>query len=286
MKLTLLTGLIAAILGGLTAGSRAAPTYSLFNPGDYAVLTNDFSVTGGATVIAIDTKDGTASPTWMYGSTNFTGLIVTNQSAKVVMALFTFGNLAISNGVSCTVTGNLGLVLACTGNMTLGNTIDLSGKSSTISGGPGGPGGEAGVRATCFTSAPPTAVHGQGGGLNQNGTGYGGGQSGPNNFSAGGGGYGGVGGYGASGGPPAETAPGGTNYGDSALANLCGGSGGAGAGSGYGGGGGGALELIANGTLTITATATQRVNGGDGYSNGRGGGGGSGGGLILAANIP
>ena len=143
----------------LPGSSEAGPTNSLFNPTDYTVLADDLTLTNGTLVV--DTKNGVTSPTITTNDVlAYTGRIVTNQSGAVVMALFSFGDFAVSTGVSCTVTGNLGLVLSCTGNMTIAGTIDLSGQNGTTSaGGPGGPGGEAGPGGG-FKSAPPDANHG------------------------------------------------------------------------------------------------------------------------------
>ena len=275
--------LCGALLVALVAGqpAAAAPVNSLFNPADYPSLTNDF--TAGSGTLVIYTKNGTNAPTWTYGANpSLYGQVVTNQSGSNVLALFSFGNLALSNAVTCTVTGNLGLVICSTGNITIANTIDLSGLNGSA-GGLGGPGGEAGVAAgTSFKSRPPDANHGKGG-ANQNGYGYGGGLEKSDGTCGSGGGYGGVGGWAFW---SSATVAGGTNYGDNVLVQIWGGSGGAGSSQVTGGGGGGALELIANGKLTISATSTQKVNGGIGANGNtsRSGGGGSGGGLILAAN--
>jgi hypothetical protein len=274
-----------AALLSLAAGqpAAAAPVNSLFNPADYPALTNDFTVGSGS--IVINTMNGTNAPTWTYGANPpLYGQVVTNQSGSNVLALFSFGNLALSNAVSCTVTGNLGLVLCSTGNITLANTLDLSGGTNgSGAGGLGGPGGEAGVAATSFRSSPPNANHGTGGGsAGQNGYGYGGGGTNSSLTCGGGGGFGGPGGYATW---SSAVAAGGTNYGDNILTCLFGGSGGAGTSYAQGGGGGGALALIANGSLSISVTATQKVNGAAGGSGtSRCPGGGSGGGLILAAN--
>jgi hypothetical protein len=236
----LLAGVMAL---GCSGRASAAPVNSLFNPADYPVLTNDFTLTSGT--VYIDTKNGTNAPTWSNGTTVLYGQVVTNQSGSNVLALFSFGNLALSNVVSCTVTGNLGMVLCSTGNITLANTLDLSGWSGSA-GGLGGPGGDAGVPGTSFKSSPPDVNHGKGG-SNQNGYGYGGGLEKSDGTCGSGGGYGGFGGWVLW---NSATAAGGTNYGDSVLVHLFGGSGGAGSSQVTGGGGGGALELIANGTLT------------------------------------
>jgi hypothetical protein len=280
----LVLGAILATAGGGVAG----PTNSLFNPTDYTVQPS-LTVTGGTWFI--DTKDGATAPEMKTnGVLVANGQIVTNQSGKVVMALFCFANLSVSNPVSCTVTGNLGLVLACTGNMTIANTINLSGTSgNSTTNGFGGPGGESGVPMTSTNSAPPGSNRGNGGygggTVARVGVGFGGGRT-SQSRAGGGGGYGGIGGNGYCTADSPATGLGGTNYGDHMILNLFGGSGGgAGGGGGEGGGGGGSLELIANGTLTIMATATQRVNGGNGYANNRTAGGGSGGGMILAANV-
>jgi hypothetical protein len=281
----LVLGAILAAAGGGVAG----PTNSLFNPNEYTVQPS-LTVTGGTWFI--DTKDGATAPEMKTnGVLAANGQIVTNQSGKVVMALFCFADLSVSNPVSCTVTGNLGLVLASTGNMTIANTINLSGTSgNSTTNGFGGPGGESGVPLTSTNSAPPGSNRGNGGygggTVARVGVGFGGGRTSQQRVG-GGGGYGGMGGNGHINNTDSPaTGLGGTNYGDHMILNLFGGSGGgAGSGGGEGGGGGGSLELIANGTLTIMATATQRVNGGNGYANNRTAGGGSGGGMILAANV-
>jgi hypothetical protein len=269
-----------ALLAAASA-ARATPVNSLFNPADYPAVDTNVNLTAGA--IQINTQDGTNAPTWTYGSTNYTGQIVTNQSGKVVMALFNFGGLAISNGVSCTVTGNLGLVLSSTSDLTVASTIDVSGKGSATASGPGGAGGEGGVRLVSTNSAPPGATRGNGG-FKGVGTGFGGGYC--TVYLGTGGGYGGLGGYAGKNGYGSQ--PGGTNYGSALLFDLFGGSGG-GAGSGAtdsGGGGGGSLALVANGTLAVVSTAVLSANGGNAgaAASDYSAGGGSGGGILLAAN--
>lgn len=273
---------------------QTARVYSLWDPADYPALTSSLVLTGGT--MTIDTGDGlTNGPvmtTIVGGVTNsYRGQVVPNQSSNVWLSLFSFGSVAISNAVSCTVVGSLGLALAAQGDMTIASTINLSGGNGSDlyqwMSGQGGPGGEAGVATNSFKSNPPDSNHGNGGhsnglggGSGGYGTGYGGGFGGT--YAAGGGGYGGMGGWGTNSG---DFQFGGTNYGDIALTNLYGGSGGGAAYYTSAGGGGGALELVANGTLTIAPTATLSANGGiNGGVGSRSVGGGSGGGIILAAN--
>lgn len=270
----------------MTCNVYASPVVvdSVFNPMKFPPL-GGLSATNGT--IYINTGDGaTVAPTLAVGSTTNTGYVVTNASGKVVLALFCYSGVVISNGVSCVVTGNLGLVLASQGHMSIGSTINVSGAvgyttvDPAAAGGNGGPGAESGVRLTTTDSAPPGSTHGAGGGTAVNtGTGYG-----AAGFECGGG-YGGIGGRGwKSDTPIGYFSSYGTSYGDGVVSNLFGGSGGGGTSYGGGGGGGGSLELTAMGTLTIDGVAL-RANGGNGAggSGFRPGGGGSGGGVIVAA---
>ena len=279
----------------------AAQTNSLFNPASYPLTADSLVVTGGS--IVIDTGDGTNRvPSLVANGIMYEGQVVPNQSSNVWLSLFNFGGLAISNGVSCTVTGNLGLVLGSRGDMTISSTISLNGANGWTGtggrGGIGGSGGDAGNRVSSYRSSPPDGNHGRGGMIQTDGFGYGGGGRA---FAvnggafvivvpAAGGGYGGMGGcftnydpYPSI--PPPHPEFRGRDYGDSLIVNLYGGSGGGGGYDNYGGGGGGgALELIANDTLTVCSNSTLQVNGGIGGGGTSASGGGSGGGLILAAN--
>lgn len=285
---SMVSGLVAwCLLAAVTL--RANPLNSLFNPSDYPSVDTSLVLTGGTVVV--DTKDGSNAPTWTYnGALAYTGRIVTNQSGKVVLALFDFGGLVISSGVSCTVTGNLGLVIASTGDLTFASTLDLSGTGgSSALAGQGGPGAEAGVRTNVLSSAPPGATRGNGGRNGTQGVGFGAGNvDTKTKYCGGGGGYGGAGGYGYKT-TDNVRGDGGLNYGDSVMSDLLGGSGGGGGmTSATGGGGGGALELIASGLLTVSDVATVKVNGASAVYGGTSGytseGGGSGGGIILGAN--
>lgn len=222
------------------------------------------------------------------GATNvMSGVVVTNGSGKVVMALYAFDRINIGSGVVCSVTGNLGVIVSSVHDFTFGGTVSNSGTAGRAGAdqvyggvGTGGGGAEGGVRSTSYMSAPPGAVRGAGGigvwtGAGGNGVGRGGGE-GARPGAGSGASYGGVGGN-------ADVLAAGV-YGDAALTDLFGGSGGGG-GSGYtggggGGGGGGTVEFVSCGRLTFSGLID--VGGGAGGS-GYEGGGGSGGAVILAA---
>jgi hypothetical protein len=280
------------LAGGLTLTAAAGPVHSLFNPAEYTVLTDSLVLTN-ACWMSIHTQNGTNAPSCTVGigaTTNGTwaGRIVTNQAGSAVLALFSFGSLALSNGVTCTVTGNLGVVFSSPGDITIGATVDVSGAAGASSGS-GASGAEGGARQASIKSAPPGSTRGNGGSPTGTyavhvGVGYGAGRMGNNSADSAAGagaGYGGAGGK-----DNGSDASGiGAVYGSDLLPDLYGGSGGGGSWTtgGNGGGGGGALELIANGTLTIGSGAVLRASGGAGASVSRAGGGGSGGGIILAA---
>lgn len=276
--------LCGSVLLWVLSDLMAAPYNSVFNPGDYVQLTNTLIIGGGTVVL--DTKDGVTAPTLSYGSTNLTGVVVTNQDRKVFMALYCFGYLGISNGVTCTVTGNLGAVLASAGDMTIRGTLSAIGSDGYTSnhpgaaGGIGGSGAESGVRQASTNSAPPGSTRGKGGDTAVTpGRGFG-----AADFQCGGG-YGGAGGRGYRDDAPIGYIEGaGAAYGSDLVIDLFGGSGGGGSLYGGAGGGGGSVELVAADTLTVDG-ATLLVNGGNaaGGSAYRPAGGGSGGGIVLAA---
>ncbi|MFT5128364.1 MAG: hypothetical protein ACI8W8_001974, partial [Rhodothermales bacterium] len=227
---------------------------------------------------------------------------VTSEGGDVTLAAITFSDLTIDPGVTVTVTGSQGLILAATNNLTVNGDIVATGSigstatnavaSGGASGGGGGTGGDSGGTAFGVNaeagSAPanngalPASVGGPSGtvGSEQGGAG---------------GGFGGIGGVGSTAGssPTASS----VGYGTAALTELYGGSGGGGGhrsanGSswetGGGGGGGGALELVARGTLTLNGSIDAsggpggQVDPDGGNGNDYGGGGGGGGGVILA----
>lgn len=255
---------------------------SIFNPAEFSTQAASLEVSSGT--IAIDTKDGTNAPTMTVGATVYTGEIVTNENNVVSLALFNFGSVNISSTAVVTVQGNLGLVLASQGDMTLARDIALNGGNATVQNttGAGGPGGEGGVRNSSTNSLPPSVTGGNGGmGSNEatrQGVGFGGGHGG-SSIHGGGAGYGGAGGKSAF-----NNAQIGSTYGDAGLTNLLGGSGGGGCDQRGGGGGGGALALIAVKSLSISGVMS--ANGGNGYTSGASGvgGGGSGGAILLAAD--
>ncbi|MBO94294.1 MAG: hypothetical protein CMI32_05275, partial [Opitutales bacterium] len=117
-----------------------------------------------------------------------------------------------------------------------------------------------------------------GGDMDANGAGPGGGKTKAVNNDGGGGGYEGEG---QTSSPPSYGKP----YGDVVISDLLGGSGGGGGDWRGGGSGGGAIELLADGggIITIAPTGKISADGGDTNNNDRGGGGGSGGSIRLQA---
>jgi hypothetical protein len=236
--------------------------------------------------------------------------------------VYNFTDVNIPAGVTVTFgrnTSNTAVVILATGSVTIGGTIDVSGKNAQDyksgrinfpEGGQGGPGGFNGGRG------------GDSGGAGRGGVGLGvGGGRGGMYPNPGGCGYvdepegGGGGGYGVAGQPTycirgygvgaGRVGVGGVVYGSNTALPVIGGSGGGGgAGAlkgtgstgGGGGGGGGAILIAANGTVQISGTIRARggngagVYGGcNGYSrqnDGAPGGGGSGGMIrIMASSI-
>jgi autotransporter-associated beta strand protein len=264
-------------------------TGSRLDPGDFDSL-GDLTLTNGESIVFdTDTDDLTYA---VNGVTNSGGVLVTNDSGKVVMALFNFDSVDIGTNVEVTVNGNLGLVLGSLGSLTLDDVIQVNGGDGTReSPGSGAPGAEGGVRETSFTSNPPDGNRGDGGDdgpANTRGIGYGAGEDVDDNTAGGGGAYGGNGGE-------LNADKGGHSYGDLMLADLLGGSGGSGGDNSSdwkdsaGGGGGGTIELAAVGALTLEPSGGLQADGGSGGNlmtgdkNKRTGGGGSGGGLLLTA---
>jgi hypothetical protein len=278
--------------GTLPSRGAQGTINSLFNPMAYAALASSLSVTGGT--IQIDTSNsGFPAPTLITVAGSLTnvyqGLVVSNQSGRVALALFCFGSINIASGVTCSVTGDAGLVLASQGNLTFLGTLALNGVDGALTGSavsPGGPGAVGGARlstlvANDWGSWPNNGNGGPGSSLSAAScpaVGWGAGYCTAQTSSTGGS-HGGLGGR--------ESV---TNllYGDSVLTNLYGGSGGGGVfhsdGGNLiasGGGGGGAVELVAVRTLTIGGSLT--ANGGAGYAQlYTASSAGSGGGIVLA----
>ncbi|MDG0963632.1 MAG: putative Ig domain-containing protein, partial [Opitutales bacterium] len=189
---------------------------------------------------------------------------------------FTFSNIFIGNEVSVVVQGDNALEFVVNGNVSIGTTISLNGKSGVqgVYSGQAGPGGWSsgrGLRNTDLFSNLHPALNGQGPG---GGRGY---EIGKSN---GGGSYGGLGSGGLNGGVA------GIIYGDEEISNLVGGSGGGHAliGSGNAGGGGGAISFKVTGTFSLEASGSISTKGGNGQPAGDGSGaGGSGGAIRIEA---
>ena len=257
---------------------------SRIRPAEFNTI-GDLTVTNGTIVFDTDARTVTTNGTQM----GTLGEFVQSASGDVELTLFNFDDVSIGTGVSITVTGNLGLVIGSTNDITLASDIGVSG-SDAVGGaiGIGGPGAEGGVMKSSTNSAPPNATAGNGGNGGEDGVGYGAGEYFSGNNCGGGGA-----GYGGDGAPGADFNGYSTNgfaYGDLMLADLLGGSGGGGgiywgvpghANSGEGGGGGGTIELTAVGTITLGASLF--ADGGNGRAATDGGGGASGGAILLSA---
>ncbi len=247
-----------------------------FDPRDFVSLGN-LNLSAGNIVFNTDT---------LQISGSFTGMGVLSQTqSNTQVAIFTFDDIALLNGVSVSFTGSRAIALLSKNNVTIGTTLDISGAKGfegepANSPTPGRLGGYAGGAAQTQTTTL----------LNGIGRGYLGVLT---NFEAGGGGgYGGIGGTGASYfNRGASLAYGGTTYGSSSLLDLLGGSGGAGSAGlsggniqpSSGGAGGGAIEIAAWNQITIQSTGQIVSKGGDGGDYNTGGGGGSGGAILLTA---
>lgn len=280
---------LVVVLAMASFATHAATVGSRFDPNDYTPLGD---LTTGPIVFSTTTLAVTTN-----GVSIGTGVLVTNESENVVMAMFNFDSINIGSGVSVTIGGVRGLVLGSRGDITIGTTIDLAGDDGTGgAGGNGGPGacdGTAGSTTNCTAQSGTRGdggADGNGGTQQKPGFGFGGGtvNTGASATKGGGGGYGGRGGY-----IEGTTAQSGKAYGDAPLADLLGGSGGAGSSAAVniddaaGGGGGGAIELTAGGTITLQSTGVIDVHGGTTTqqtdAGERGAGGGSGGGILLTA---
>lgn len=283
----------------LLAGTAvlADPDGSRFDPADYPVI-GSLVATNGEAIVFINNA---GKQSYTVDGTSFNGGIrVTNESGRVIMAMYNFDQLHIDSSASVTVNGALGLVLGSQGNLMIDTPIALNGTAGSQStAGVGGAGAEGGTRNSTsanFNSAPPPTNAGNGGNdaggsTNHNdtrGRGYGAAHDVAGNGRGSGGGYGGRGG--------GITVDEGYAYGSPDLAELFGGSGGGGSQASEnlrdaaGGGGGGSIELTALGNLVIGPSARIRTNGGNGGTPGGGtgtlaGGGGSGGGILISAPV-
>jgi hypothetical protein len=104
---------------------------SLFNPAYYALSADALVCTNG--ILTFYTDQGVASNS--VTGESWTGLpSVTNASGKVVLSLFCFNDIHLSN-VTVRAEGNRGLVLAARRDLTVapGVTIDLAGRNGTSS---------------------------------------------------------------------------------------------------------------------------------------------------------
>ena len=247
-------------------------------PVELANGTSSVSI-GAATTFNTDTGEIDGGITRAAGSGVIAGIAYAQTDT---LGMFAFEQLAITATVHFTGTRAVAFLSAT--DMTITDSVDISGGCYGAQTSCAGPGGGSG--ATFRDIAGDCG--GTGGGTNL-----------ANGADSGGGGGGG-GGAGASGGteslavqPPPGGSGGSACLATSTLEPLVGGGGGAGGGPGAGapasgGGGGGALQLTAEGTLTITGTVTAGGAGGDpgatdGSNGGAGGGGGAGGSILLEA---
>ena len=264
----------AAFAPFLWSELAAAP----LDPNAYAsIVSGAVNVTAGT--FAFDTSAGTltitgSGVTGIDGTHNAT---IQNQGAGLPeIAVYTFDDLAIANGVTLTFQGSRPIAILSKGDALVDPAINVFG----FNGAAGGSSSSSGFGGAGRLGG------GKGGGADGIATGTG--RGGANSFllrSGSGAGFGGVGGAGGSG-SDAPVAPGGSAYGDLSIA-LEGGSGGGGDlrfnVNGGGGAGGGAIEIGALGTVALG----QGVNahGGRGATNADNGtlsgGGGSGGAILL-----
>ena len=282
LKAFVLGAVAMAFALGLPVDAIAGPAGSIYNPQDYTALETSLEPTTSVEFFTGAGSQDDASDLWYRvdssaeGDKVSAGVVELNESGNVEMAVFTFDEIDIGSGVSVTVTGNRGLVLASRNTFVFNTTINVaggdqpSGNGAATAGGPGG----AGSNLTTGNNPPPSnGGNGSGGGT---GIGPGGGT-----YDGTGGGYGGIGGGDAN---RTMNAP---TYGNKELTDLYGGSGGGGGVGGSGTGGGGSLELVASISLELGSSARIYIDGGDATqvsdTNGNKGGGGSGGGLILGA---
>ncbi len=200
--------------------------------------------------------------------TGISAISIIKQGATNTEAmLFTLDAFTVQPGGSVHFEGNLPVIMAVLGNVSIAGAIDVSATAT-------GPG--AGGRLRCGAQTAGDAVGG-----------------GPNYSGGGGAGYGGAGeagGFGAlDAGLPGD---GGLANGSSALTVLRGGCpGGDGqglntVGEGQGAYAAGAIQISAAGTLSVAGRVSASGGGGNGGSvNGGGGGGSSGGGVLLEGNL-
>lgn len=237
-----------------------------------------------------------AQNTFSSGSTGADGAFAPTVTQTIVVpdsGVFNFTTVNIPSGVGITFARNntnKPLTILASGDVTIGGSINIDGKTgnSNGSGGNGGPGGFNGGAGgygfdQSFSGIPGEGPGGGGGGIGGasiNPPGYGGGAG----YSTGGGnGFGGTGGT--------NSGLGGARYGAVTVLPLIGGSGGGGGAAGAnnrgsaGGGGGGAILIASSTTITINGSILARGGGGDLQSCSSGpGGGGSGGAVRLIAN--
>ena len=282
------------IVGIAVSGTAtAAPFESVFNPSDYSALNGDAALNYSSGTLSFDTDSGAVTHS-ADGSLGTGAVDESNANGDVKMTVFTFSSINLQSGVSISVTGRRGIVLASQGDLIIGSavTLGVQGTAGETNGdttgwsdpkiGKGGPGAdgtstsEDGNRGGSTQSAPPGTYGGDGGWVKHlytdsyNGRGVGGGISvfGLNN-RGGGGGYGGAG--------DAGTVAGGPSYGDDYLESLLGGSGGGGSSKdhseSYGGGGGSGGGVLLAGS-TIGFDGAINAYGGNGYSSTVGAGGG------------
>jgi hypothetical protein len=126
--------MVMALAAGMAGGAKVE---SVFDPHEYTAAAA-LTLTNGNT-IAIDTKNGTTTPTLTYnkgaGDVVVNGQVVANQNNTVKMALFCFESIDIGAGVTVAVTGNLGPVLASQGSFVFNGIIRVNGAAGVGSGG-------------------------------------------------------------------------------------------------------------------------------------------------------
>lgn len=229
-----------------------------------------------------------------YDATSGVAFRVINQADGPDIGVFSFGSIAVTEGMELRGRGNNALALVASGAIQINGVITVVGGSTACLTGAvvsqsaqcAGPGGHEG-------GGPETAATGDGAGGFGNG--------GDTGFAESGGGGGGHGGMGGSGGTGTNTTPGagGMPFASPMLVPLTGGGGGGGGGNepqcanapgATGGGGGGAIQIVSRATISfgpnLGGPCGINAGGGGGSASNcssGGGGGGAGGGILLEA---
>ena len=272
-----------------------------FSRRSFALGLLSFCLLAGTTALPVR-----AASTFNSGSTGADGAFAPTANVTLQVpdsGVFNFTTVTIPSGVTVKFTRNAAntpVTILASGDVTISGTVDVSGVAggntlnitngnsldgtSRTTGGPGGPGGfDGGGGGSTVGPYNGTAGDGPGGG----------GGAGTINQSFGGGGGGGYASAGTASGAGSSPGVAGVAYGSTLLTPLIGGSGGGGGGAsssagagGSGGGGGGAILIASSGSINFSGgqiTAGGGFGGSSGY--GPGGGGSAGAIRLVSTNV-